>query len=472
MAQVMTDININSNEIMDEVRLFFPFYDGSPKIELEHYTDDNEVYKITVNSTEFEYRYFAHTQKDVLTYAKIAVFRALSEFTGYEPPWGSLTGIRPTKLAYDFIEKNKEILSKGSAAPSVMDDQVIKYFTEKYHVSDKKALIISNIISNQQGFFSRNLNLVNLYIHIPFCPTKCSYCSFISLDAKKFNKLIEPYLEALIVEINETLSFLKAEGYGVYSVYVGGGTPTVLDNVQLQKLLSVIKEGLLDGVEFTVEAGRPDTITEEKLFIMQEYGVSRISINPQTFSDATLQRIGRAHSAQDVVDKFLIAQNKNFIINADLIAGLPGETLSDFQQTIDKALGLMPQNITVHTLARKNGSEYKLGKLAENSETEQMVDYAYARLTDSNYLPYYLYRQKSMMANLENIGYALAGTQCKNNVTVMEEMLSVVACGAGAISKRLFEGNRIERLANLRDVKLYLEQFNDRLSKKLAFFKK
>jgi len=469
MAQVMTDININSNEIMDEVRLFFPFYDGSPKIELEHYTDDNEVYKITVNSTEFEYRYFAYTQKEVLTYAKIAVFRALSEFTGYKPPWGSLTGIRPTKLVYDFIEKKS---SNNAAQLGTVDDQVIKYLTEKYLVSNKKALIISNIISNQQGFFSRNLNLVNLYIHIPFCPTKCSYCSFISLDAKKFNKLIEPYLEALIVEINETLSFLKAEGYGVYSVYVGGGTPTVLDNVQLQKLLSVIKEGLLDGVEFTVEAGRPDTITEEKLFIMQEYGVSRISINPQTFSDATLQRIGRAHSAQDVVDKFLIAQNKNFIINADLIAGLPGETLSDFQQTIDKALGLMPQNITVHTLARKNGSEYKLGKLAENSETEQMVDYAYARLTDSNYLPYYLYRQKSMMANLENIGYALAGTQCKNNVTVMEEMLSVVACGAGAISKRLFEGNRIERLANLRDVKLYLEQFNDRLSKKLAFFKK
>jgi len=464
----MTDITYNSSEILDEIRLFYPFYDGKPAIDIAHDINGNFfVFNVKIEDNTYKYQYLIKTKKDFSTSAKLSMYRALSAYTGICPPWGSLTGIRPTKLVYDYLQ------NKSSNLKDFSDDEqkeIIDFLSNKYYVSTKKSLIISDIINNQKQFYIKNNDFVNLYIHIPFCPTKCVYCSFVSLDARKFSSLIPVYVDALILEIQKTLEFILQQGYKVYSIYIGGGTPTVLDEKQLSRLLSAIKEKLPSDLEFTVEAGRPDTITYEKLDIMKEFGVNRISVNPQTFNNETLKNIGRLHSAEDVVEKYYLAKERGFVINADLIAGLPNETLEYFKLTIDKILQIKPHNVTVHTLARKNGSEYKLGKLDNNNYTEEMVDDAYVRLTQNGYLPYYLYRQKSMMGNLENIGYALPNFQCVNNITVMEETLSVVACGAGAINKRLFENNRIERLANLRDVKLYLEQFDARLKNKLDFF--
>lgn len=463
MFEIITDNPKLVSELSDVVKLFFPDK-GAPK-RITQNSENKKVLcvSIDIDGKKYTYEYSAKEGLNALEYTrfytrsnKLSLYKALVALTGRELPWGSLTGIRPTKLAYELINSGKTVR------------QATLTLQEVYLVSAEKAALIEQILNCQQGIYRRDDRLVNIYIHIPFCTSRCNYCSFMTNVLTPSYKFVQPYVDALAIEINQTFNFLKDYGYKVYSVYVGGGTPTALNADQLRQILSCVKA---DVGEFTCEAGRPDTITEEKLKVMADCGVNRISVNPQSLCDATLERIGRKHTSSDFLRAYEAAKKYPFIINTDLIAGLDAEGIEEFSFTVDGIVDLKPHNVTVHTLARKNGSAVKLREYEANADIELMMSYAQERLSANAYLPYYLYRQKQMLGNLENIGYCLSDYQCVNNITTMEECLSVAACGAGAISKRVFNAeNRIERLANLRDVKLYLEQFDVRLTKKKIFF--
>ncbi len=392
-------------------------------------------------------------------YAKLAFYAYLRHlFPNKILPWGSLTGIRPTKLYYELIVENHGDTNKA-----------MKLFTEDFDVTFEKACLTREIIKNQQGIV-KNDCLVDLYINIPFCPSKCYYCSFISAPINKCADLLEPYLDALIYEINKTKKMLKTRAYIVKSIYIGGGTPTILSESQLDRLLSTLG---YDVSEFTVECGRPDTITKEKLDVLKKHGVTRISINPQTFCNKTLKEIGRNHTAQDILDAYKLALNYDFDINMDMIAGLGSEKLSTFKKSINKAIEFAPENITVHTLSVKNGSELKEKNANKSEENEvfKMIEYSHKALTDAGYKPYYLYKQKNMIGNLENIGYFKKHT-CIFNIDSMEEFASIVACGANAISKRYYSStNKIERFANLKNIQEYISRIDEMIAKKDSLFK-
>lgn len=456
-----------ANEIEEEIRQFAPYLNDDTAITHRYSVCKNVLYnEIIVNEKIYDYRDSLDSNSDnnlniaknINRYSKHSVYKALKNYTSRSMPWGSLTGIRPTKLAYEY-------LSNGGSV-----DDIAGFMSEKYDILPKKAEIIQNIVLCQREYLASPEEYVNLYVHIPFCTTKCSYCSFTTHIADKSKKIIGPYVDCLLLEIEQSLEIIRQSGKRLFSVYVGGGTPTALPDDCFEKVLSSLADC---NVEFTCEAGRPDTITERKAEIMKQCGVTRVCVNPQTLNNATLSAIGRRHTAEEFFACYEMIKKFGFDINVDLIAGLPGETDVIFNDSVVKCAALIPDNITIHTLSVKNGSELKnTGVAAVNPYTEKMVDAAYSILTGNGYAPYYLYRQKNMMGNLENVGYSLPGKICVNNVTTMEEILSVVACGAGAISKRLFPGGRIERLANLRDADLYVRQFDDRLKKKLNFFTK
>lgn len=448
--------------------MFVPCFDA--KIDAAYCAEKNEliitVSAVNVKTYTFSFETEQNTeanQKDLLVFCKIALYRALSDYFGVNLPWGSLTGIRPTKIVYKLLAQGKTL------------DSAINVLKNKYLVAPDKAALIGHIIENQRGLIYHAPEFVNLYVHIPFCPTKCGYCSFVTLAAEKYNKLIDPYLDCLIKEIRQTKDLIAAQNKKILSVYIGGGTPTVLNEKQLERLLFALDTGTA-SIEYTLEAGRPDTINAEKLQVLKRNGVTRICINPQTFQEKTLQRIGRKHSVQEIFNAFEWADKFNFDINTDLIAGLPDETAADFSHTLDTAIRLSPANITVHSLSFKNGSQLSNAFINDktrpqfgyNRDTPAMVELAHSRLKSANYVPYYLYRQKNMSGNLENTGYCLRGKQSVNNITVMEESVSVYACGAGAISKKI-TGDRIERYANLRDVALYIKEIDERSAIKKTY---
>lgn len=456
-----------SNELEDEIRQFSAYLNEGTVINHFYSTEENKVInKISAGTREYLY---IDDLKDFAADAKIfekilkrnckhSVYKALKDYTGCALPWGSLTGIRPSKLAYEYLKSGGD------------EKNIAEYMTKTYDVSINKAKILQNIVLCQKEYLVDADKFVNFYVHIPFCTTKCAYCAFITHIVGRSKSIIEPYVECLISEIRSSMQMIENSGQKIYSIYVGGGTPTALPDSCFEKVLASLSGY---NVEFTCEAGRPDTITIPKIEIMKRYGVTRVCVNPQTLNNETLQAIGRSHTAENFYECFGIVKKAGFDINVDLIAGLAGETEDIFLNSVKGVVSLAPDNITVHTLSVKNGSELKnSGKRVVNPFTESMVDSAYTYLTDRGYSPYYLYRQKNMLGNLENVGYSIPGKICVNNVTTMEETLPVVACGAGAISKRLFPGDRIERLANVRDAELYVKQFDERLEKKLNFFTK
>lgn len=374
-------------------------------------------------------------------YAKLSLYKALSAFYNVTYPWGSLTGIRPTKLAYSEIEKEGDFK---------------EFFINTMKVSEEKTLLTQKVINAQKGIYVKDDDNTDFFVFIPFCPSRCTYCSFISSDVKSAQKLVEPYVETLIREIKESKKYVKK----LRSIYIGGGTPVALSDENLERVLSEL-DSINTCVEYTVEAGRPDAITESNLKILKAHNVTRICINPQTFNAETLKRIGRKHTPEETIEKYLMAK-KDFSVNMDLIAGLSGETAEDFYKTLEKAIELSPDAITVHTLCLKRGSS-----LSENTErlfgeeVEKMVAYAHKRLQETLYTPYYLYRQKYQAGNLENVGYCKEGKQCVYNIDVMEEIANNVACGANAISKMVYNGGeRIERYASPKDVKTYIEKID------------
>lgn len=467
----MITINTDNEKLLDELNLVVKLFYTQEEIEdkdiqfnieqtvngLDIYTkctnslnDTVVVRNDTIKDTKFPDRYTKRS-------AKLAVFEVLqSIFPNKVLPWGSLTGIRPTKLYYELI--------KECGSPSKAMDELI----DTFKVTVPKAQLVREIIKNQKHII-KNDNLVDLYINIPFCPTKCYYCSFISSPIAQCKHQVEPYLEALFKEIDATKELISRKNYIVKSIYIGGGTPTILDENQLDRLLTKI-DYMVD--EFTVECGRPDTITKEKLDVLQKHNVTRISINPQTFCNKTLKEIGRNHSSKDIIDAYKLAMNYNFSINMDLIAGLGNETLLTFKKSLNKAIECAPDNITVHTLSIKRASNLKIegGDTSTVENVEKMIEYSYPTLIKAGYKPYYMYKQKNMLGNLENIGY-FRDKLSIFNIDSMEEFASIIACGANAISKRYYSlNNKIERFANLKNVQEYINRIDEMIEKKNNLF--
>ena len=378
-------------------------------------------------------------------------------------PWGALTGIRPTKLLYEYIS--------GGMQPV----EAARILVRDYGVRQDKVAILLDIEQMQRGYRCSLKNyMLDVYIGIPFCPSRCEYCSFASCDVHKFGALREPYLEALFTEMRMMRAYMDECGLKTGNLYIGGGTPTALEDDQLVRLLKACRAFVPESGEFTLEAGRPDTITREKLAAAKEYGVSRLSINPQSMHDATLEKIGRKHRAQQIREAFALAREMGFHnINMDLIAGLSGETTEMFSSSLESVIDLAPENVTVHTLSIKRSSILH-ENLSENRPTppedvDRMVQDALHRLGAGGWRPYYLYRQKYMSGNLENVGYAKPGTQCLYNIDVMEETHSNLAMGAGAITKWFDpEANVIRRAANVKNVREYIDRCEQMAQKKIA----
>lgn len=382
-------------------------------------------------------------------------------------PWGTITGIRPAKTVRLMLNESKS------------EHDIASYLKTCYAVSDKKIELALSVAKNELDVINTNReNEIGLYIGIPFCPTRCLYCSFVSTDLKHSAKYVDDYVTCLVREISYAAKLAKEHGLMIGSVYIGGGTPTSLDAEKLKIILCALQENFdLNNVsEFCTEAGRPDTITKEKLLILKQYGVDRISINPQTMNKKTLELIGRSHSPYDIKNAFTLARSCGFNnINADVIAALPSETLDDFIYTLNEIEKFSPENITVHTMSIKRGSALHQRvasyNLSDRSIAEQMLDYSQDFMKKTNRLPYYMYRQKNMMGNLENVGYSKPGYFSRYNINIMEEVQSILALGAGASGKAVSKNaERLERVFNFKGPYEYITRFDEILKKKDEFF--
>lgn len=392
---------------------------------------------------------------------KHLIYRVLSQYTGKVLPWGNLTGIRPTKIAYGLLEEG------------MREDEIVSYMERVYDCSPEKAKLSADIAERERRLLS-SLHYedgYSLYLGIPFCPTTCLYCSFTSYPIGLWKKKVDQYLQAMKKEIAYV-----SEAYQhkiLDTVYIGGGTPTTLEPEELDDLLGYLKEHFDFSTvqEFTVEAGRADSITKEKLEVLKKYGVTRISVNPQTMKEETLKLIGRQHTVEQVKEAFRLAKEVGFSnVNMDLILGLPGETTQDVAFTMEEVKKLRPDSLTVHSLAIKRAS--KLNRWIEEhgiesmKNTEETMEIAAQAANELGMKPYYLYRQKNMSGNLENVGYATEGNYGIYNILIMEEKQTIVACGAGTITKRVFEDGRIERCDNVKDVGLYIEKIDEMIQRK------
>ena len=387
------------------------------------------------------------------------LYRVLSKAYRRELPWGILTGVRPNKLYSRLCDRNGE-------------DQARRYFRDTLYVSEEKTDLAQMVRVNQRAILSRSdRRSFSLYVSIPFCPTRCNYCSFVSQTVEKAKKLIEQYIPLLLSEIRYSAELAKELNLRLESVYIGGGTPTTLSAEQLKILLSEIEADfdMSNCAEFTVEAGRPDTVTKEKLMTLKQHAVTRISINPQTFNDSVLEHIGRKHDSQQTLDAYRLARELGFDnINMDLIAGLTTDTPESFVRTIDIIRELDPESVTVHTLAVKRSARLSSADaVKEHSYTAEMLDYAREKLTQGGYEPYYLYRQSKMLSNLENIGWAKKGYFSPYNVYIMEETHTILACGAGAVSKlRDVDSDYLERIFNFKYPYEYISRFDEMIQRK------
>jgi len=373
---------------------------------------------------------------------KKAYYLAASRATGRQAPWGAMTGIRPVKIPVRLIREGR---TPGEA------ERILR--EEYFAWPEKAALAIETAEASIRAQNSLERNDISLYVGIPFCPTRCSYCSFVSSSVQKSLHLIEPYLEALFKEIEATAKLVRELGLRIVSVYIGGGTPTTLTAPRLEALIDKLRQefDFSSLREFTVEAGRADTIDEEKLRAIKEGGAGRISINPQTMDDDVLRAAGRSHTAEQVEKAFEIARRVGFdVINADLIAGLPTDTPQGFERSLVRLLNLKPENVTVHTLALKKGSKLtERGFLPSEEDVTEMLETSQRLLREAGYRPYYLYRQKFTAGNFENLGWCLPGKESLYNICIMEELHTIVSLGGGAVTKLVApKCGRIERIFN------------------------
>lgn len=394
--------------------------------------------------------------------AAILLFKILSECTGIKLPWGILTGVRPIKLLHNLV---REMGTDGAE----------RYFREKLLVTEQKAKLALTTEENERKILELSRpDSFSLYISVPFCPTRCSYCSFVSQSIEKAQKLVEPYLDLLCQEIEYTAKIAKELNLRLETVYIGGGTPTTFSAEQLSKMISAINTSfdMKHCREFTIEAGRPDTITHEKLEAIINGGCDRISINPQTMNDEVLEAIGRRHTSEQTLEAYKMAEAVGFKhINMDLITGLPKDTPETFKYTLDTVCDLSPASITVHTLAMKRSSFLTLGGASVKTGAEPpaafMMRYCEEKLPQLGYHPYYLYRQSRMEGNLENVGWSKDGFDGLYNVYVMDETHTILACGAGGVSKLREPGiNHLERIFNYKYPYEYINGFDEMLRRK------
>ena len=393
---------------------------------------------------------------------KLGVYRLLSEYSGRTLPWGSLTGMRPTKIA------------SQRRAEGMSDKDIEEYYMQTYDCSPEKARLSTYVSKRENRILSEADPESDycLYIGIPFCPSRCLYCSFAAYPIARYKDYVWDYIDAVIVELQNIA--LMNTGRKLISVYVGGGTPTSLTAGQLEKLLGAVRDifDMSSVREFTVEAGRPDSISSDKLSAMKRCGVTRISINPQTMNDRTLRAIGRNHSSEQIRSAFGTARSMGFRdINMDLIAGLPDEDIADLENTLSEVLRLRPDSVTVHSLAVKRAARLSEELAAYqpriNLDAPEMVSLAEKRLTAKGYKPYYLYRQRNIAGNLENVGYAREGFECLYNILIIEEHIDIFAAGAGGVSRiRRADGSATMRAANVKSVEEYIDRVDEMVARK------
>lgn len=461
------DGEINKYYVQTLFMVFFPgstfgeneeLREGVPEAWVSVYPDRDGAYtsyvRIRLNDKSCEATETVSGQEDITisTHASLAVGRAIfaagKELLGHIPPWGILTGIRPAKMAGALLADGKGILRSK------------RILRDEYFLAPQKAALAVSVASTENKILKKiPKNGCSVYISIPFCPSRCSYCSFVSYTNAKLLSLIDDYLAAICEDIDQTFSVIRELGMQVLTVYIGGGTPTILSPDQLRILFKRIRKNIDTEalMEFTLEAGRPDTITAEKLAIAKKYGVTRISVNPQTLNDDILKEIGRRHTVEDFYRAFELAKKSGIRdINVDLIAGLPGDDFKNFSETMDKIIDLAPTNITVHTFCvkkaadvlKKNADVYSL----TGGDASKSVFYSQLKAKFSGYKPYYMYRQKNTVGNLENVGFSIEGHEGLYNIFMMEETQSIFAIGAGAVTKLVRHGDtdkggyRIERI--------------------------
>lgn len=402
-------------------------------------------------------------KKKSKTIIKRSIFKVLSELYDTYVPWGILTGIRPVKIVHSLLDEG---LSEVEIRQNLKDNYLIK---------DEKIDLALDIAKRERVFiYPIDKNKISLYVSIPFCPTRCVYCSFPSNPMKQFGHLRENYVKAIVKEIKGLAKLLKETNKEIETLYIGGGTPTTLDAEQLDNLIKALfmELDLTKIKEFTVEAGRPDTITREKLEVMKKHNVTRISINPQTMNNETLVKIGRDHNVDDIVRCFNMARDLGFNnINMDIILGLVDENVEMVRNTLERIKELSPESLTVHTLAIKRASTLKENldkyELTRYEEMVSMINLSMEYAKSMGLNPYYMYRQKHMLGNLENIGYAKEGFECIYNIQIMEEKQSNLAVGAGAISKYVYvDEDRIERTDNVKNVEIYIDRVDEMIERK------
>lgn len=395
------------------------------------------------------------------------IFLYFSDRTCKKLPWGTLIGIRPSKIALELIEKGENY------------ESIVEYFRNHFCCERRKAELCINVAAKEKDLVNTHIRNISVYVGMPFCPTRCLYCSFTSNPIENFKDLVEPYIESLIYEIRQISSYIKKNELNIECIYFGGGTPTSVDDEKFKKIICEIYNNFAYGYrikEFNVECGRPDSITLNKLKTMKKYGVNRISINPQTMNDSTLEFIGRNHRVEDIKEKFYMARKCGFNnINMDIIVGLPGEGIEHINKTCIEIEKLSPDSLTVHGMSVKRAS-----RLYENmiNDTKYLTPDAvelnlmYERTAGAaealNMEPYYLYRQKNMVGNMENIGYAANHNFGLYNIEMIEERQTIIGCGADAVTKVVFlEENRLERHGNIKDVKEYVNRTEEMVRKKI-----
>lgn len=402
-------------------------------------------------------------KKKSKTIIKRSIFKVLSELYDTYVPWGILTGIRPVKIVHSLLDEG------------LSEVEIRQNLKENYLIKDEKIDLALDIAKRERVFiYPIDKNKISLYVSIPFCPTRCVYCSFPSNPMKQFGHLRENYVKAIVKEIKGLAKLLKETNKEIETLYIGGGTPTTLEAEQLDNLIKALfmELDLTKIKEFTVEAGRPDTITREKLEVMKKHNVTRISINPQTMNNETLVKIGRDHNVDDIVRCFNMARDLGFNnINMDIILGLVDENVEMVRNTLERIKELSPESLTVHTLAIKRASTLKENldkyELTRYEEMVSMINLSMEYAKSMGLNPYYMYRQKHMLGNLENIGYAKEGFECIYNIQIMEEKQSNLAIGAGAISKYVYvDEDRIERTDNVKNVEIYIDRVDEMIERK------
>ncbi|MBS6396911.1 MAG: coproporphyrinogen dehydrogenase HemZ [Clostridiales bacterium] len=483
MIEVIVNRPSFEYDIHSLVKAFFPGEDVAVHVQ-EAYSEGDTALRMSVHFTDEEVRAELQQRREIVgegcslidygdrketkNHLKRLIYGILKEYTGQSLPWGTLTGIRPTKIAMQMLEEGKSNV------------EIAEYMRDTYLASREKAAL-SVMIANREKYVLRDIDYkdgYSLYVGIPFCPSTCLYCSFTSYPLSMWEKRMDEYLDALCKELDYLSA--KFRHKKLNTVYIGGGTPTTLSPARMDRLLTKIQQSF-DAEhlqEFTVEAGRPDSITREKLQVLLDHGIDRISINPQTMKDETLRIIGRHHTVEQTKEAFALAREMGFThINMDLIIGLPGEDYGDVEHTMQELQKMEPDSVTVHSLAIKRAA--RLNLFREKYEemglenNMQIMDMTARYCADMGLSPYYLYRQKNMAGNFENVGYAKVDKAGIYNILIMEEKQTILAAGAGATTKYVYpDGVRIERVENVKDVSQYIERIDEMIERKETFFEK